>query len=352
MKDEYFKYYILSYFDLEKITTESQIVHVIHAKRTPSMFYLIELNGWHHGFSLPNKISREQLSKIIKNLLGDSYLIEKEKGFVLTEKGQLECAEYFQQHYYPQRIKSFSNAKIRRPFWNRFQLFTQVFSEYSYQNTKYVPIVKHPHHQENIRQLFQQFSSNKEQLLMQWYTEQQFLFEQLDKQVADVLINQLTGHDFIGRTRSQLAAYYQMTPWEFSFYFRDAVEEVLQLIQQYTDQLPLNKEIVQILHLETHLGLSASTFETYERIKQGANLSDIARQRSIKENTVREHILEMAFTFEHFPYQKFIPSDIYQSLNHYFDEIENFNYQKAIKEINQLEFMHYRLVELERMRLK
>ncbi len=86
MKDEYFKYYILSYFDLEKITTESQIVHIIHAKRTPSMFYLIELNGWHHGFSLPNKISREQLSKIIKNLLGDSYLIEKEKRFCFNRK--------------------------------------------------------------------------------------------------------------------------------------------------------------------------------------------------------------------------------------------------------------------------
>lgn len=187
---------------------------------------------------------------------------------------------------------------------------------------------------------------------MQWYTEQEFLFEQLDHQVADVLINQLTGHDFIGRTRLQLAAYYQMTPSEFSFYFRDMIEELLQLIYQYKDDLPLNKEIVRVLHLETHLGLSASTFKTYELIKQGANLSDVARQRSLKENTVREHILEIAFTFEYFPYQKFIPSDVYQSLNHYFDKIENLNYQKAVNEINQLEFMHYRLVELERMRLK
>lgn len=116
MKDEYFKYYILSYFDIDKVTTESQIIHVIHAKRTPSMFYLIESNGWHHGFSLSDKISRQQLSRIIKVLLVDDYLIGKDQGYVLTEKGQIECTEYFKQHYYPQKIKGFFNAKIRKAF--------------------------------------------------------------------------------------------------------------------------------------------------------------------------------------------------------------------------------------------
>lgn len=352
MIDEYLQFYILSYFDLEKVITDAQIIHVFHAKRTPSMFYLIEMNRWHHGFSLTNKMTRKQLLRNIRYLVDHSYLLEKGKGFVLTEKGGQNCKEYFNNHYYPQKIKKFMNANVRIPFWNRYQLFTQVFSEYSYQNTKYVPIVKHPHHQENVRQLFHQFNLNKEQLLKYWYTEQRLLFEQMDEQLADVLVNQLTGHGFIGKTRAQLAIHYQMTSWEFVFYFMDAMEEFLQLIQKNKEELPLSREILKILHQETCVGLSASTFKTYKLLKKGFSLSEIAIQRSIKENTVREHILEMAFVFEKFPYQSFIPSDIYESLHKGFKEIENFNYQYAMSEISQLEFMHYRLVELERMRLK
>ena len=352
MEDEYLQFYILSYFDLKKVTTVSQIIHVFHAKRTPSMFYLVEVNGWHHGFSLTNKMTREQLSRSVRYLAENSYLIEKEKGYILTNKGYQSCREYFESHRYPQNIKSFANAKIRVPFWDRYQLFTQVFSEYSYQNIKYIPIVKHPLHQENVRQLFHQFNSNKEQLLKQWCTEQRLLLEQMDGQLADALVNQLTGHESIGKTRAQLADDYQMTSWEFVFYFMDAIEEMIQFIQKNKDELLLNREILKVLHQETYLGLSASTFNTYKLLKKGLSLSEIATQRSIKINTVREHILEMAFTFEKFPYQRFVPSRIYKSLRHGFDEVENFSYQYAANEINQLEFMHYRLVELERLRLK
>src|SRR5699024_7857707 len=129
------------------------------------MFYLIEINDWHHGFSLTQRMTREQLSKIIQELLNQQYLISEEKGYLLTNKGQKRCAEYFSQHYYPQKINRFAHTKVRAPFWNSYQLFTQTLSEYSYQNNQYIPIVKHPSHQENVRQLFQQFRLNKKQLL-------------------------------------------------------------------------------------------------------------------------------------------------------------------------------------------
>ena len=351
MKDDYLSYYILSYFDLEKVVTLSQILHVFHAKRTPSMFYLIESNNWHHGFSLTHQMTRKQLAKRIQNLLNKKVLINKEKGYLLTNKGREICEKYFSQHYYPQKIKRFTYTNVRAPFWNSYQLFTQAFSEFSYQNNKYIPIVKHPSHQENVRQLFQQFHLNKKQLLQYWSKEQEFIFKQMDDHFAEALANQLTGHEFIGKTRAQLSQSYEMTALEFDFYFKDGLEETLQIIHTNKKELPLNNEILNILHQKTYYGLSASTYETYRLLKKGWNLSEIAKQKEIKENTVKEHILEIAFVFESFPYKAFIPSKIYERLHQGFKEEDNFTYQKALEELKQLEFMHYRLVELERMRL-
>lgn len=316
------------------------------------MFYLVEINDWHHGFSLAQQMTREYLSKIIQKLLNQEYLVEEGKGYFLTNKGQIVCEEYFNEHYYPKKIESFTYTNVRAPFWNSYQLLTQVFSELSYQNNKYIPIVKHPSHQENVRQLFQPFQSNKKKLLGHWFKEQEFLFNQMDENSADVLANQLTGHEFIGKTRMQLSQNYEMTALEFDFYFKDILEEALQIIYTNKKDFPLNNEILKKLHQETHYGLSASTYETYKLLEKGRTIMAIANQRAIKENTVREHILEIAFVFESFPYKAFIPSNIYEKLHQGFDQGENFTYQEAMNGIEQLEFMHYRLVELERMRLK
>src|SRR5699024_6437999 len=243
-------------------------------------------------------------------------------------------------HYYPQKIDNFTYVNVKTPFWNSYQLLTQVFSELSYENNQYIPIVKHPSHQENVRQLFQQFRLNKKQLLNVWVKEQIFL------------LKQMKGHEFIGKTRTQLSENYEMMALEFDFYFKDILEEVLQIVQANKKDLSLNNKVLEVLHQETHCGLSASTFETYELLKKGWNLTEIAKQRAIKENTVREHILEMAFVFESFQYKTIMSSNIYDKLHQGFDKIDTFTYQEAKSDIEQLEFMHYRLVEIERMRLK
>ncbi len=350
MRGEYWFYYILSYFNQERPVTTSQLLHVFQGKRTPSMFYMMEANQWHHGFSYNTSITRQDLQQTLQLLLQKQYLQEEKKGYLLTNKGAEECHLYFETHYYPQNIKTFTYTNVRLPFWNQLQLFTQVFSEFSYHNTQYVPVIKHPYYQENIRLLFQGQKDKKETLLKQWSGEQQFLFERLEEKQANVLANLLTGHHILGETKAQIAEKLQMELLAFDFYLQDILETVITLVQKNSSPLVLLNMILKQLHLATNLGLSASTKDTYQLLKKGYTIPKIANVRSIKENTVREHILEMAFVFNNFPYQSFVPTPIYQYLNKRFEEEENYHYRQAMQEKETLEFMHYRLVELERMR--
>ena len=350
MDGEYWLYYILSYFNQKRKVNISQLLHVFHAKRTPSMFYIIEINHWHHGFSISKKITRNDLQQTIHLLLQKQYLQAEKNGYLLTNRGEEAYRLYFKKHYYPKNIKTFTNTKVWLPFWNRLQLFTQVFSELSYKNPQYIPIIKHPYHQENIRLLFQKYQDKKGALLKQWVEEQQLLFEHLEEEQADVLASLLTGHNIIGVTKAQITEKLQMESLEFDFFLQDVIEAVIYIVNEKPAQLALTNLLLEQLYQETNWGLSASTSDTYQLLEKGYNIRKIANMRSIKENTVREHILEMAFVFNDFPYQNFIPKDTYQHLNQRFEEEKTYHYRQAMQEKEGLEFMHYRLVELERMR--
>lgn len=346
---DYRMHYILSFFHSERPASSSQILHVFQGKRTPSMFYLAEKNGWHHAFAQFKNISEQSIEKVLQVLLQNGLITQKDKGFILTEKGQLVCNEFYEEHYYP-RISSFTSLNIRKTFWDRYQLFVQTFSEMSYKNNRYTPIIKHPHHQENVRLLFQTFHKDRESLKVKWIKEQEFLFAQLDESRANILAAQLTGHHKIGETKGQVQEQLEMDDLEYSFYHQDSIEELLTIIQKHPEETTILHAIMSQLQVETNYGLSMSTNETFQLLGQGYSISDIADIRRLKENTIREHILELAFILYDFPFEAFVPEGLYQELNTAFEKNKVYSYKDAKNEFEELEFVYYRLVELERMR--
>lgn len=350
INDDYFTNYLLSFFSLDRELRLPQVLHVLRGKRTPSMYYLTEINKWHHGFSLAKNMQTEKVEQVFDGLLESNLISRSGDGYMLTAAGQEALTRYFSGHYFPARIQSFANINLRRPFWERMQLYTQVFSEFSYKNSQYIPIVKHPLHQENVRQLFQAAGDNREAVFSQWKNEQYFLFERMPEKEANTVANFLTGHNVIGMTRKQMADFHQMTDTEFHFYLMDTMELMIETIKQLKENLPLIHEILQQLNRETNFGLAASTFQTYLLLRNGKSIEEISIQRNIKPNTVKEHLLEIAFTLDDFDYNAFIPAGIYMGLKSDFSKQANLSYKEARERWEELEFYQYRLVELERLR--
>lgn len=349
--DNYFDNYILSYFDVKKIRKTSQILHVLRGKKTPSMYYLTEKNNWHHGFSLERRIEESDLKIIIHSAVLENILIKKERGFLLTQYGKKYLNNFFKNHYYPQKIKRFKNIELYNHFWEQTQLFTQVFSEYSYKNNNYLPIIKNPHQQEKIRQLLRATKGKTDLVLLQWTQEQEFVFSHLGRKKANIIANLLTGHKNVGKTRKQLINNLKMTEYEFKFYLRDILEEIINIIKKYSTKLILNSKIVNQITDENFMSMSKSTYETYKLLKKGEKIRKIARHKKVKENTIKEHILEIAFVIEDFPIKKFVPNKIHKYLHIYFSQNKRYSFKEVKTEKKELDFFYYRLVELERMRM-
>ena len=349
MTDNYFNYYVLSYFKIDEKISLNQIYHVLKGKKTPSMYYIVEKNQWHHGFSLEKRIEKKNLKRQINYFLKKSFLVQENENYLLTNKGAEALDHFFKNHYYPSRIKSFENIDIYSDFWEQILLYTQVFSEYSYKNSNYQPIISKPDHQENIRQLFQWANQNLDTVLMQWKNEQLILLNHLERNKANVLANLLTGHEQTGQTRVQIANHLGMMPYEFDFYLKDIIEDLIQIIEKHQKELALSIRILKQSKKANFLSLSKSTYISYEMLKNGYSIQKIARHRRIKEGTVKEHLLEMAFTIKNFPVKKFIEAADYKYLSQLFTEKEEILF-KDIPSEKRIEFFQYRLVELERMR--
>lgn len=347
---DYFIYYILSFFNEDKEINTSQIFHVLQGKRTASMFYTAEKNNWHHGFANFPRISREKLEQMVQQFLQANWVETKNKGFILTDLGRNKIDGYFATRYFPVHLTSFSNIKLRRPFWDRYQLLTQIFSEKSYKNNKYIPIIKHPVHQENIRAFFHYFKHQDDQLLERWIKEQYSLFSYIEEIRVNRLFMHLSGHAVIGKTKAQVREKCSMERLEYEFYHLDTIENMLQCIKKHREELPLIFAIVKSLQQETSYGLSSSTYDTYLAIQKGKSIADVSVERRLKENTIREHLLEIAFVFDAFPYETFISPKVREALNEKFDQDSDYSFKKAVSDFPSIEFMDYRLVELERMR--
>lgn len=348
--DEYMGYYILSYFDKNKAVNASQIFHVLQGKRTPSMFYLAEKNRWHHGFGKFTRFSRQRLELFLKRFNQLKWIEVRGKGYVLTELGSQVKNEYFSTHYFPSHIHTFSNVNLRRPFWERYQLLTQVFSERSFFNNKYTPIIKDPLHQEQVRFLFHYFKNESDNINQKWIDEQYSVFNHLKDSRVNHLFKHLSGHDKIGETTSQVREKLNMNELEYEYYHFDTIELIIQRIKENPQHLPLMQAIIQSLQSETNFGLSSSTYQTYLYIEDGLSIQEISKERSLKENTIREHILEMAFVLDNFPFDKFVSESLAKELNAKFIRDEDYSFKKAVSDFDSIHFMDYRLIELERMR--
>lgn len=348
-QEEYFYHYLTTLFKEDRPLKLGQLIHVFHGRRTPSMLYITEIQQLFSAFQILPKLSRDILEKYLRTLSDRNWLKKQaDDGYLLTSEGKKASSIYFSHYPYPSSLRSLQHVKTRLPFWERFQLFSQIFSEMSYKNTRYAPVIKHPSHQESVRIWLSKMEKNRDAVRKQWVEETFWCMRQLKGDGANTLTWQLTGHDRTGQTRRQVARKLNLSSCGFLFYFEDTLEQLIQIIAQ--DHPPLLYSVLQMIQKETYYGLTQSAFRTAYELKKGQTIQQIASKRRLKENTIREHILEMAFIQPNFSYQPFIQNGKHKTLHTLFDEYPEISYREAKERIADLEFLSYRLVQLERMR--
>lgn len=339
----YLEYLILSMYD--QPTNTGQIHNVLSGRSTPSILYLVLKKDWQHLYGLVPKISRQLVDKVHQRFLTNHLIKGMDKKFQITTAGRDLVNDFFKDNFMPDKIDTYVPYDLRQSFWQVVSFLSQVLSEKAAHNPKYAPLQKDLTSQLFVKQLIY----NNQAIVEEWSSEQATIFSQMDTDLADILANTLSGHELNGLTLNQLGRLLDIQKDQVYVMRFAGIYDYMSQIQA-RDDLPLHRKVLNFVLTDQFYGLTSSAWDTFQLIKAGYQLDRISQIKRVKPSTIKEHILEIAFKVPQVSLTSLVPEPTQRALLDFFNHYDNWQYKYALEKMPDLEFYHYRLLELELLR--
>lgn len=347
----YLDYFYLSLFSQVFSKKDSTIYHILKGKKTASILYSAEKYQLTHFFSLFPKLDRLKFNKSIEKIVHLNYLLlSKEKNvYFLSDEGKNRWLEFFSTHYYPKQLNYLQDGPALINFWRTLQLVTQVLSEIRYKNKNYIPIEKDWEKQLWLKQWLKNNEQSKQQLAMEFGQEWILIFGKLPLLNADIIAANLSGHENTGKTQKQLARTYKKESVEIHLIVLDSLALIGLMIENEAEKVPLFYTIYKEMLL-TYEGTTKSALLTKQYLLNGYSLEDAAKYRQLKSSTVNEHIIEISIMDPLFDLTTVLPSNKLTEIKQLLKETPAITYQEIIEKKPEIQFLWYRLAQIERSR--
>lgn len=331
----------LTYFSAKQPRRVTVIRQILEGHLTTSALF------WGKAYGLLDLINtpkfETKIETAVSELQKEGALVAEEKGLVLTANGIARCKAFQDNHFYLTMPAFF--AKLTWQKWSEMlRLLVQVSSELSYRNERYFVITNDL----QVQQLFKAWLKKygKQTLLTETFASLESFLATKDPLKAQIFCEQLTGHKMLGQTIPQLARKYHLELSDIFYIWHD-------LSSCYANYL-LKEEFKSaelVLPFMQGQLLPQSSQTTYDLLRQGATLEQIAIKRRLKLNTVKEHLLNIALLTPSFPFENFLSAQVERDLHTFFKHLPvlDWNFQAVKKVYPQLSFVEFRLYQIMRL---
>lgn len=324
--------YILSLFSSGDKRRISTLYQVLTGKRTSSVLlysFFEQLLPAHQ--SIP-KLQKNEFEKILHQLEQQHLLKLMDNEAVITEKGK---------HYLKNRrsyqVDFGRYGRTAETSWRLLKFSVQVIANLSIQQKDYLPIETSPFYTMKIKSWLA--AEERATLAELFYEEWQELFQQMPKEQADFLANQLTGRDRIGQLPYQLAP--DKESFEIGLIQAEAVHALLALLE--------TKRTFTLYGLVSDLlrqNLNQSMLVTRQLALSGDTKETIMQKRRLKAGTLTDHLIEWALFFSDFPYERFISEQTIRVLENLEEPVKDWRYQE-VSSSRELDYGEFRLYQIQ-----
>ncbi|WP_041556253.1 helix-turn-helix domain-containing protein [Carnobacterium sp. 17-4] len=348
----YSQIFCLSLYSKDYPIKPSTLYHILIGKRTASILFKAHTYQMIKFFSIFPNLKREQYNQMIQGFVAKGWIKANDANeeFYLSEQGKAEVEVYFSEHFYPTNLNQLLNGKATKEFWEKIVFLTQVLSELRYQNKRYLPVNKEWKNQLWVKNWLKNNPLDKQDLAQSFGKEWIHVLKNLDSFAAEIVVSQLTGYEKFGKTITQLASMHKIEALEMAFLLQNAIIQVMDQVVRKKENYPLFYLIYQECIRDPYSNLSQSTRLTANYLDKGLSIENIALKRKLKANTISEHIIELAIIFPDFDISSVIPDSDYQHLVTAFQSNEKISYEELEKDMPQVPFSWYRLIQVERSR--
>lgn len=190
-------------------------------------------------------------------------------------------------------------------FSKKFRLLSQVVSHYLTNQPKYIPVIKDIKIQQAVKHFWQSLA-DKYTFSRQFRHEIYGFLEQLeDDLLATLVVERLSGYQIYGKTFQQLASKTKIPEAILELYYY----QVMLLLMEFG-----RKHKLSFLPLigkgEKRKALTSSAQKTYHLLKKGYDVAEISKRRQLKENTIEDHLIEIAIHLNDVDFSRFVSAEL------------------------------------------
>jgi uncharacterized protein YpbB len=285
------------------------IFHLLNGKKSSQTLQDAHLFSLKRYFRILEPLTRESFDEIFNNILSNK-LVEVcgDQRYLLTPAGH----NYFLQNPQPYYINGWRYQPYTMLVWERLSLLIQVASNFTFQETKYIPIQKSTEVHNWLKEILKSNPLPKQKLGEILFSELVDCFEQAKDINPSVLVFRLTGNQRIGLTSLQSAKMLNMNLLQYHLAFMNILHCMIQSIEDNPARYQALSSL--LTNLEQNDSLTLSSQKTWTLLKQGFTPEEIAGIRNLKISTIEDHLVEFALNIKDFSIHSYVEEEVQQKI--------------------------------------
>ncbi len=291
------------------------IYHLLKGKKSSQTIQDAHLYNISRYFGIYQRVSRESLEKTVRQAMtGNRIVLCGDQRYQLTQSGAHLLAGSIKNISDLKYINGWKYNQMDIQFWERLSVFTQVVSNLVHYEPHYIPVQKDKQTLRWLKSFFEKNQMSRSLLGRTLFSELMDCLQKADNIDPSIFVFRLTGHNQIGLTAQQTAEKFGMEPFRYHL-------EFLNIIHYFLSQLTFDNGRFPLLRLllsdqAQNEALTKSTQKTYELLKKGFSIEEMAGLRNLKMNTIEDHIVELALNMKNFSIDGFVDKQKEQKILH------------------------------------
>lgn len=285
------------------------IYHLLTAKKSIQTVQDSNLFGLTRYYGIYKSLPREEYNQFVNDLAKEQLIKNDENQHLfITSHGENMLIELHGKLAPYFAFDGMRFYEVSYPFSKHLILFIQIITHIHVKKTNFIPIIEDRSIQQFVKKVWSVHKNNSTTLLTLIYRDLDKVLQFFPDVYSALFVDQLTTSKQIGLSKYQLSTKYNINPHDCYLFFMNTIHYICFKIEdgeafQFLANLYPNQAKYRIL--------SDSARKTLYYLNEGFVLEKIAAKRHLKENTIKDHIVEIAYINKTLEWKRYITKQEY-----------------------------------------
>ncbi|WP_208588119.1 helix-turn-helix domain-containing protein [Gracilibacillus suaedae] len=309
--------------------TVYNILHLLTAKKSTQTIQDSNLFGLTNYFGIYKSLTRQAFNQEIDRLEYHKLItVNPDQQTVhVSDRGKVYYQKLMEEQDDYLQLNGGELHETAEQFSKHLLLFIQTLTHIHRGNTRFIPIIEDVESQQFVKKVWNnQHQLGTDTILKYLYQDLTMILENFPDSHAAAFVDSLTSLKKVGLSRYQIAKKYYITTHDVYLSFMNIIHAICKAIKTdhhftFLPQLYPDHKMNKLL--------SDSTNQTFYYLKQGLSIDEIANVRNLKENTIKDHIVEIAYIYQELNWSAYITEQEYLLISSILKKLES----KRLKDI-------------------